>query len=95
MAVETGVSIRGSVTESVFRTLTELFMMEGGAVTACLDGTGEDIPIASRLALVVIARVQARLGLPNLVDPKSLRPEEVTSVRSVLNLIMSRLRTGE
>ncbi len=80
-------SIDDEVAKSVIETLTVRFVMEEAAVRGCLDGSMPDVAIASRVALVVIARAVTRLGLPDLIDPKGLRPEQVTSVRNVAALV--------
>src|SRR5437762_961547 len=84
--------VERQVKASVLDTLTAHLTMDVTAVGGCLDGSGDDLPIASRVAIVVIARAQKVLGLSDLVDPKKLRPEQVTSVRSVTELILAKLR---
>lgn len=77
---------------SVLATLTEHLTMDRALVAGCLDGAGEDVEIASRVAIVVIARVQKVFGLRDVVDPKRLRPEQVTSIRSVTELVIQKLQ---
>lgn len=84
--------VEAQIRALVFEILTEHFMLEATAVAASLDGSGDDIPISSRRAIVVIARVETYLGLGRLIDPKELRPEQVTSVRSVIDLISRAVR---
>lgn len=84
--------IRRHVHASVLATLTEHLTMDRAQVAGCLDGSGEDVKIASRVAIVVIARVQKVFGLKDLIDPKKLRPEQVTSIRSVTELVSQRLQ---
>lgn len=79
------------VKASVLSTLTEHLTMDKELVAACLDGSSDDLKIASRVAIVVIARVQKVFGVKDLVDPKRLRPEQVTSVRSVSELLLKKL----
>lgn len=73
------------VRRSILSTLTDHFTMDRAKVESCLDGAEPDIRIASRRAIVVIARVQKAFGVTDLVDVKKLRPEQVTSVKSVAN----------
>ena len=80
------------VKASVLNTLTEHLTMDRAQVTGCLDGSLEDLPITSRVAIIVIARAQKVFGVKDLVDPKKLRPEQVTSVRNVAGLIIAKLR---
>lgn len=80
------------VRASVLNTLTEHLAMDRAKVAGCLDGSMEDLKIASRVAIVVIARAQKAFGVKDLVDPKKLRPEQVTSVRSVADLVITKLR---
>ena len=80
------------VTASVLNTLTEHLTMDRAQVAGCLDGSLEDLAITSRVAIIVIARAQKVFGVKDLVDPKKLRPEQVTSVRSVADLIIAKLR---
>lgn len=80
------------VRASVLNTLTEHLAMDRAQVAGCLDGSMPDLQIASRVAIVVIARAQKVFGVKDLVDPKKLRPEQVTSVRSVADLVISKLR---
>jgi hypothetical protein len=84
--------VEAQIRALVLEILTEHFMLEATAVAACLDGSGGDIPIASRRAIVVIARVETHLGLGRLIDPKELRPEQITSIRSVVDLITRAVR---
>jgi hypothetical protein len=80
------------VRDSVLHTLTEHLTMDRAQVAACLEGSGEDVRISSRVAIVVIARTQKAFGVKDLVDPKRLRPEQVTSIRSVTRLLITKLR---
>lgn len=84
--------VEAQVRASVLDTLTNHLAMDAAAVTGCLDGSSDDLPIASRVAIVVIARVQKVLGVSDLVDPKKLRPEQVTSVQSVTDLVLRTVR---
>jgi hypothetical protein len=84
--------IRRHVHASVLATLTEHLTMDRVQVAGCLEGSGEDLKIASRVAIVVIARVQKVFGLKDLVDPKKLRPEQVASIRSVTELVIQKLQ---
>jgi hypothetical protein len=84
--------VEQQVHASILNTLTEHLAMDRAKVGACLDGTGGDVPIASRVAIVVIARVQKVVGVKDLVDAKKLRPEQVTSIRNVTELLVSKLR---
>lgn len=84
--------IRQYVHRSVLATLTEHLSMDRAQVASCLDGSGEDLKIASRVAILVIARVQKVFGLKDLVDPKKLRPEQVTSIGSVTELLIDKLQ---
>jgi hypothetical protein len=77
---------------SILHTLTEHLTMDRARVAACLEGSGEDVRISSRVALVVIARAQKAFGVRDLVDPKKLRPEQVTSIRNVAQLLITKLR---
>ncbi len=92
IATPTVQNLEHHVKASVLNTLTEHLMMERALVAGCLDGSQEDLKIASRVAIVVIARVQKVFGIKDLVDPKKLRPEQVTSVRSVSDLLITKLR---
>jgi hypothetical protein len=80
------------VRASVLETLTEHLAMDRQQVSACLEGATDDLPIASRVAIVVIARAQKVFGVADLVDPKMLRPEEITGVRSVAELLITKLQ---
>jgi len=84
--------IEHRVRTSILHTLTEHLTMNRAQVASCLEGSGEDVRIASRVAIVVIARVQKAFGIRDLVDPKKLRPEQVTSIRSVATLLITKLR---
>jgi hypothetical protein len=84
--------VEQQVHTSILNTLTQHLAMDKAKVGACLDRTGADVPIASRVAIVVIARVQKVFGVKDLVDAKKLRPEQVTSIRNVTELLMSKLR---
>lgn len=84
--------VEAHVHASVLNTLTEHLAMDRAEVATCLEGKGDDLKIASRVAIVVIARAQKVFGLKDLVDPKKLRPEQVTTVRSVADLVTSKLR---
>ncbi|MDQ3640918.1 MAG: hypothetical protein M3450_05475, partial [Actinomycetota bacterium] len=75
--------VEAQVKASVLTTLTDHLTMDRGQVVDCLDGTGGDVKIASRVAILVIARAQKVFGVSDLVDPKRLRPEQVTSVCTV------------
>jgi hypothetical protein len=70
--------------------LVDKLRFDAGAVDAALSG-GADLSIPSRKALVVIARVQRHFGVPNQVKASDLRPEQVTSVRNVIDLLGRRL----
>jgi hypothetical protein len=87
-----GVDIEQHVRDSVLNTLTGHLAMDRELVRACLEGRDPDIRIASRVAIIVIARAQKVFGVKDLVDPKKLRPEQVTSVRNVAALLSSKLR---
>lgn len=81
------------VRASIVNTLTQHLAMDKGQVTRCLeDPTAEDVKIASRVAIVVIARAQKVFGIMDLLDPKKLRPEQVTSVRHVADLLITKLQ---
>jgi hypothetical protein len=81
------------VRASILNTLTEHLTMDRGLVTQSLeDSTAEDVKITSRVAIVVIARAQKLFGITDLVDPKKLRPEQVTSVRNVAELLIIKLQ---
>lgn len=84
--------VESQVNASVVATLTDHLTMDRGQVAGCLDGTGPDVKIASRVAILVIARAQKVFGVSDLVDPKKLRPEQVTTVRTVSALLTSKLR---
>jgi hypothetical protein len=70
--------------------LVEKLRFDACAVDAALSG-GADLQIPSRKALVVIARVQQHFRVPNQVKGSDLRPEQVTSVRNVIDLLGRRL----
>ena len=60
-------------------------------IEALLDGGG-DPRIPSRKAMVVIARVAKGFGLSRKIVKKSdLRPEQVTSVRNLTDLLTRRI----
>jgi hypothetical protein len=80
------------VKDSVLHTLTEHLTMDRAQVAACLEEFGEDVRISSRVAIVVIARAQKAFGVKDIVDPRTLRPEQVTSIRSVTRLLIRKLR---
>ena len=61
-------------------------------IEAMLDAGG-DPRIPSRKALVVIARIAKSFGLSKKIIKKSdLRPEQVTSVRNLTDLLTRRIR---
>jgi hypothetical protein len=82
------------VKASILNTLTEHLAMDRAQVARCLDNSREedDMKITSRVAIVVIARAQKVFGIKDLVDPKKLQPERVTSVRNVADLLITKLR---
>lgn len=82
--------IAAQVQASALSTLTEHFAMDRAQIADCLSG-GDDLTIASRVAIVVIVRVQKVFGVKDLVDAKHLRPEQMTSVRSVTELLIKKL----
>jgi hypothetical protein len=84
--------VEHQVKASVLNTLTQHLTMDPAVVAGCLDGSIADVKIASRVAIVVIARVQKIFGVKDLVDPKKLRPEQVTSVQSVADLLITKLQ---
>lgn len=84
--------VERDVKASVLDTLTDHLTMDRKQVSGCLDGTMADVKIASRVAIVVIARAQKAVGVTDLVNPKALRPEQVTSVRNVAELLITKLR---
>ena len=79
------------VRASVLDVLTNHVTMDKAVIEGCLDGSVDDVAIASRIAIVVIARTQKLFDIKDLVDPRKLRPEEVTSVLSVTRLIIEKL----
>ena len=53
---------------------------------------GEDPRIPSRKAMVIIARVHKHFGLKDpVVKKEDLKPEQVTSVRNLVDLLTTRL----
>lgn len=83
--------IEAAVSASILDTLSAYLTMDRQLVAECLAGTGPDVRLSSRVAIVVIARAQAAMGLTDLVDPKKLRPEQMTGIRTTAELLVSEL----
>lgn len=82
-----GAQIRSAVLDQLQR-----LRFDRTDIETMLDGGG-DPRIPSRKALVVIARVAKSFGLSKKIIKKSdLRPEQVTSVRNLTDLLTRRIR---
>lgn len=86
-ASDVGTQVRSAVLDQLQR-----LRFDRADLEAMLDGGG-DPRIPSRKALVVIARVAKAFGLSKKIIKKSdLRPEQVTSVRNLADLLTRRIR---
>lgn len=84
---DVGTQVRSAVLDQLQR-----LRFDRADLEAMLDGGG-DPRIPSRKALVVIARVAKTFGLSKKIIKKSdLRPEQVTSVRNLTDLLTRRIR---
>lgn len=82
-----GTQIRSAVLDQLQR-----LRFDRADIETMLEGGG-DPRIPSRKALVVIARVAKSFGLSKKIIKKSdLRPEQVTSVRNLTDLLTRRIR---
>jgi hypothetical protein len=79
------------VRASFIGVLSGHFLLNQAAIERCVRGYGPDIRISSRRGLVVVARIQKEYGVDRLIDIKQMAPEQLTSVRSVLALVLSKL----
>ena len=90
MSVTTTTTLATEIRSAVLDQLQQL-RFDPADIESILDAGG-DPRIPSRKALVVIARIAKSFGLSKKIIKKSdLRPEQVTSVRNLTDLLTRRI----
>ncbi|MDP9332228.1 MAG: hypothetical protein M3Q30_02785 [Actinomycetota bacterium] len=91
VSTTTAPALRTEVKAAVLGMLAKLRLPELEIVRAL--EAGEDPRIPSRKAMVIIARVHKHFGLKGrpLVKKEDLKPDQVTSVRNLIDLLTTRL----
>lgn len=86
----TRIDLADAVRSAVLDQLERLRFNRDDIVASLTRGTGPRIP--SRKALVVIARVTRAFGAPrNVVRKSDLKPDQVTSVGNLIDLLTRRI----
>lgn len=84
-------SLHELVLEAVLECVAAKLRMDRSQVTSDL-ANGREIRIPSRHALVVIAAVQKRFELARVVKTSDLRPDQITSVGVLVDLLERRIQ---
>jgi hypothetical protein len=82
---------RGGVRDAVVTALADVRVCDVAEIETLAAGDGGDVRMDSKEAEVIIARVEASLGVSDLVKASDLRPDQLTSVETLTTLLFARL----